>query len=70
MIFKEREVVEVWCTVHHSAPNFDNLSLKEILIDLVAYIKMESVEKVVSKSECPKLFQLGLNYHIVRIFPI
>ena len=26
-------------------------------------VLLESVEKVVSKSECRKLFQLGLNYH-------
>ena len=38
-------------------------------LNIIAMLKwkllLESVEKVVSKSECRKLFQPGLNYHIV-----
>ena len=64
MIFKEREVVEVWCWAVHGALNFDDLSLSLNIKAILKWIlPLESVEKVVSKSECWKLFQLGLNYH-------
>ena len=46
------------------ALNFDDLSLSLNIIAISKWILLlESVEKVVSKSECRKLFQLGLNYH-------
>ena len=48
----------------HCAPNFDDLSLSLNIIAIIKWkLTLESVEKVVSKTECPKLFQPGLNYH-------
>ena len=63
MIFRVQEVVEVWCSQHRSAPNFDDLLHSEYHSISKWKLPLESVEKVVSKSECRKLFQLGLNYH-------
>ena len=42
----EREVVEVQCTVHRSAPNFDDLSLFEYH----SYIKMDTPIGISGKS--------------------
>ena len=47
-----------------AAPNFDDLSLSLNIIAILKWkLPLEPVEKVVSKTECPKSFQLGLNYH-------
>ena len=48
----------------HDALNFDDISLSLNIIAISKWIlPLESVEKVVSKSERRKLFQLGLSYH-------
>ena len=47
---------------HHTLTT--SLSLNIIAI-LKRKLTLESVEKVVSQTECPKLFQPGLNYHKV-----
>ena len=52
------------CTAQHQTST-TSLSLNIIAI-LKWILPLESVEKVVSKSECRKLFQLGLNYHNKR----
>ena len=57
MIFREREVIEVWCRVHHSAPNLDGLSLFEYH----SYIKMETPIGISEKKWYLKV--PGLNYH-------
>ena len=46
MIFKEREVVKVWCWAVLAAPNFDDLSLFEYH----HYIKMETPIGISGKS--------------------
>ena len=45
-IQREREVVEVWCSQHRSAPIFDDLSLFEYH----SYIKMETAIGISGKS--------------------
>ena len=67
MIFRERERSSKFsapCTAQHQTST-TSLSLNIIAI-LKWKLPLESVEKVVSKTECPKLFQAGLNYHSNR----
>ena len=56
--------------VQSGALNFDDLSLSLNIIAILKWkLPLESVEKVVSKTECPKLFQPGLNYHTPGVVP-
>ena len=57
-------ILRISASYSTQTPNFDDLSLSLNIIAILKWkLPLESVEKVVSKTECPKLFQPGLNYH-------